>query len=490
MLLQPSDELSVRLAVFGQKIERDGGIAVDYNLATGKPVNGELEVQNALPEPFEQEFMLASGTVNYAFDFADLTSVTSYQTAKVKSAADGSDLYVPLLGQFGIELSAFGVADDIQTDKFTQELRLAATGEKLDWLVGAFYTNEDSDRHQVAPAFQLDGTPSPLNMFDARIPSTYEEVAGFATLTWHATDKLDVTGGLRYAHNSQEQQQLASSDIGLGSDLPKRESSEDITTYLANVRYKVNDNVMPYLRVATGYRPGGPNLVLNDPETGLPVAPPTFKSDSLISYEGGIKAGTSDRRYTVDAAVYQIDWDDLQIVAVRNAVGVVANASAARSRGAELTLTAAPTDELTLSGAFGYMQAELSEDSPPTDLNAKKGDSLPDTPEFTAAVSADYDFKLGAYDSYAGATFRYIDKRISSVDQTGANPPYELPSYESVDLRGGIQLGSTQVQLYVKNLLDERGQLSAFTGFTAAGGPANVSIMQPRTYGVSVNVGF
>jgi iron complex outermembrane receptor protein len=490
LLLQPSDELSVRLAVFGQKIERDGGIAVDYRLTTGKPVGGELEQRNSLPEPFEQEFALASGTVTYAFDFAELTSVTSYQTADVNSATDGSDLYVPLLGRFGIQLSAFGVTNDITTDKFTQELRLAGTGSTLDWLVGAFYTNEDSEQIQVAPALDLSGAPSPINFLDARIPSIYEEIAGFATLTWHATEKLDVTGGLRYAHNSQEQEQIATSDIGLASPLPKRESSEDITTYLANVRYRVNDHVMPYLRVATGYRPGGPNLVLNDPETGLPVAAPTFDSDSLTSYEGGLKASTSDRRYSLDAAVYQIDWEDLQIVAVRNAVGVVANASAARSRGAELTLTAVPSDALTLRGAFGYMQSELSEDSPPSDLNAKKGDTLPDTPELTGTVSADYNFNVGGYDSWAGATFRYVDSRVSAVNKTGSSPQYELPSYDTVDLRGGIQLGSTQVQLYVKNLLDERGQLSAVTAFTGAGGPANVSILQPRTYGVSVNVGF
>ncbi|MCE3284331.1 MAG: hypothetical protein K0R70_587 [Steroidobacteraceae bacterium] len=487
-LLQPSDELSVRLAVYAQKIERDGSIAADYDLA-GKPIEGELEQQNALPESFEQEFALVSGTVTYAMGFADLTSITSYQTSDVTTSSDLSDFYVPALAPalapLGIDLAAVGIDKEIGTDKFTQEFRLAATGETLDWLVGAFYTNEDSDQGQVVPSYDPSGALLPLNIFTIELPSTYEEIAAFTTLTWHATDKLDLTGGLRYAHNSQEQEQIGSSDIGLTGSIPMRESSEDVTTYLANLRYHVNDHVMPYLRIATGYRPGGPNVVLNDSDTGQPIAPPTFDSDSLTSYEAGIKASTADRRYTLDAAIYHIDWEDLQIVAVRNNVGVVANASAAQSQGAELTLTAIPVDALTLAGAFGYMNAELSEASP--DLGGANGESLPNTPEFTATLSADYDFAGGAS---LGATYRFVDERSSSFDASASLPQYDLPDYQVVDLRGGFQFGAAEVQLYVKNLLDERGQLSVYTGQTLLGGPANVSILQPRTYGLSVNFGF
>jgi iron complex outermembrane recepter protein len=490
-LLQASDKLSVRFAVYAQKIERDGSIAADYDL-TGKPIAGELEQANALPESFEQKFSLVSGTVKYAMNFAELTSITSYQSSDVDNSSDLSDFYVPALAPalapLGIELAAVGIDKQIGTDKFTQEFRLGATGETIDWLVGAFYTNEDSDQHQVVPSYDPSGAVLPLNIFTIALPSKYEEIAGFTTLTWHATDKLDLTGGLRYAHNSQEQEQIGSSDIGLTGSIPKRESSEDVTTYLANLRYRINDHVMPYLRVASGYRPGGPNVVLNDPDTGLPIAPPTFDSDSLTSYEAGLKASTEDRRYTIDVAAYYIDWKDLQIVAVRNNVGVIANASKARSQGAELTLTAIPVDALTLVGAFGYMDAELSEAS--ADLGGAKGESLPNTPKFTATVSADYDFDLGGRDGSAGATYRIVDERTSSFEASDSLPPYELPDYQVVDLRGSLRFGAANVQLYMKNVFDERGQLSVYTGQTLLGGPANVSILQPRTYGLSVNFDF
>jgi len=37
----------------------------------------------------------------------------------------------------------------------------------------------------------------------------------------------------------------------------------------------------------------------------------------------------------------------------------------------------------------------------------------------------------------------------------------------------------------LKNAFDERGQLSATTGFSALGGPAWVSLVQPRTIGLN-----
>ena len=152
--------------------------------------------------------------------------MTSYQTSTVKQLLDATDLYVPLLDlAAGIDfLSALGVDYNFKTDKFVQELRLAGTGEKLDWLVGAFYTNEDSKNTQKVPAYDLSGALVPINFGIVKLPSTYEEIAGFATLTWHATSKLDFEGGLRYAHNSQEQEQIGSGLL-VGS-APKRDSSE------------------------------------------------------------------------------------------------------------------------------------------------------------------------------------------------------------------------------------------------------------------------
>jgi len=480
LLFKPADKLTLRVAAFAQDITRDGTAAADFGLATGEPIDGDLDQRRLRAEPFDQQFRLASGTLDYEFEGATLTSITSYQTVRSNATTDVSAFFVPALGAGGIVLGSVDVFKKNETDKFTQELRLAATGPRLDWTIGAFYTHEDSDQFQKLNASTPDGAVFPVNLLTVELPSTFEEYAGFGTLTWHATDKLDFTGGLRYAHNSQTFEQIGSG--ALVFSVPERDDSDSILTYLATIRYRASDNLMSYVRYATGYRPGGPNIVVND-LNGQPLASPTFGADELRSYEAGIKTTTSDGSFGVDAAVYFIKWDDLQINAVRNGLGVVANAAAAESKGAELTLTWVPVPQLALVGAFAYIDAELSEDAP--DLGGLEGDRLPDTPDFTGSLAADYSFELGGREAFLGTTVRHVTDRVSSYDASAGVPQYELPEYTTVDFRTGIQLGAARLQLYLKNAFDERGQLSATTGFSALGGPAWVSLVQPRTIGLN-----
>jgi iron complex outermembrane receptor protein len=85
---------------------------------------------------------------------------------------------------------------------------------------------------------------------------------------------------------------------------------------------------------------------------------------------------------------------------------------------------------------------------------------------------------------------RYVSDRVSGWD-AGSQPQYDLPSYTTVDIRGSVAFGHATARLFVRNLFDERGQLSADTlTVVPFGGPVQVSIMQPRTIGMSVDVNF
>lgn len=97
---------------------------------------------------------------------------------------------------------------------------------------------------------------------------------------------------------------------------------------------------------------------------------------------------------------------------------------------------------------------------------------------------------LASYDAFAGGTVRYVDDRNANFDLATGMPQYALPDYTAVDFRTSLTIGGTRFQLYCKNLTNERGQLSAVTGTSLLGGPANVSVLQPRTYGLSVDVSF
>lgn len=487
LLVTPTDALSVRLVGFAQNIHRNGTPVVDYTLA-GQPVDGELDQRRLFTEPFEQHFRLVSGTVAYEGDFATLTSITSYQTSDVTFRQDASAVYVPALGALGLDLGRVALDQDRSVDKFTQEIRLGSSGDtRIQWLVGAFYTDEKSGNGQLSEEYDAAGAVFPLHLATVSIPSTYEEIAGFGNVTLHVSSKLSISGGLRYAENRQRFEQIASGLL-VGST-PETSSTDDVTTYLANARYEFTPHASAYVRYATGYRPGGPNFVVADPGTGAPLNDPTFESDTLDSYEIGLKAETTDRRFAVDAAAYRIDWSDVQVSSAAGGVSIIDNAGRARIDGGELTLTARSAANFTATGAFAYQRARLIDAS--AELGAAADERLPNVPKLSAAISLDYraPSETGLRPT-AGATLRYIDERMASFNGSTGYPQYRLPSYTTLDLRTGISIDSIDLHLYVRNVFDRRGQVSADTFLSSYGGPAHVTLVQPRTIGISASARF
>jgi iron complex outermembrane recepter protein len=486
-LLTPSDALSIRITGFLQNIARDGTSLAGFSV-TGTPLDEGLDQRYQIPEFFNQRFRLVSGTVEYDFGPAQLTSISSYQSMSLDSQYDISSIDVPLLGLlFDRTYSAVGVYGVSSTKRFSQELRLASHGRgRVEWLAGAFYTHESTTDYQIDNPYDLGGHLSPNDLFTYYAPTLYKQIAGFADLTLRCNDKLDISGGLRYSQNRQSHGQTGSGLL-IGSS-PTIEITDDVTTYLADARYHPTHQSTVYLRYATGFRPGGPNFVAADPVTGMPLAPPTYKSDQLRSYELGIKAATAAHGLGVDLAAYQINWSDIQIQAIRNGLTVIANAGKAVIRGGELDLSVRPGEDLTVTAAFGYQDAHLAEAS--ADLGGAEGERLPNVPKFTAALNSDYEIWRGGWQPIVGATIRFVSDRTSGFGPTGTSTNYHMPSYTSVDLRTGLTIGRVVAQLYAHNVLNERGQLSAQPVFALFGGPAHVSVMQPRTIGINLSTSF
>ena len=424
LLAKPTANLSVRLTAFAQNIQRDGGNYASISLA-GVPVAGSLDQVHPLQEPFRSHSRLVSGSIAQDFGVATLTSVTSYQTGRADAVTDGSQLYAPLLQLFfGIPAEAVSISEMARTDKFTEELRLAsASNNRLEWLLGGFYTHETSLLQQIGAVFGAGLTPLPVNIATARIHSRYQEYAAFGDLTYHLTDRFDVTGGLRYARNNQRFEQDASGLLVTSG--PLRTSHEDVVTYLANARYRFSPHVTTYARFATGYRPGGPNFLVLDPATGAPAAPATYKSDTLYSYEAGIRAETKDRRFGIDLSGYFIDWRDIQLLTQVAGVTTYENAGSAHIKGMELTLTARPLRDIVATGAFAYNHGSVTKDNPA--LGASAGERLPNTPHFTAALNLDYRAASNRLHPSVGATVRHVSDRTASF-HASALPQYRLPA--------------------------------------------------------------
>ncbi|MGN6821048.1 MAG: TonB-dependent receptor [Sphingomonas sp.] len=485
LLIKPVDNLSIRLTGFAQDVRRENALYSLYTLA-GNPVDGTLDQRHPLAEPFRSNFRLVSGERDYDFGAAALTSVTSYQTGSARYVLDASSVYPLLLGGLVPGIAATQASFDIRTRKFTQEVRLASKPGTVEWLVGAFYTREISSNAQAVDALDANLALIPVDLAHVNLPSVYREYAFFGDLTWHLTDKFDMTGGVRYARNDQTFEQDATGL--LVGPAPAAKSGAGVVTYLANARYRFSHNVTTYARFATGYRAGGPNFIAKDPVTGALLAPNSFKPDFLNSYEVGLKAETADRTFGIDGALFYIDWKDIQLPTAAGGVSVLTNASNARVKGAEVTLTARPDRGTTITGAFTYNDGYVTEDTPA--IGARRGERLPNVPHFTASINADYVLNSSSLKPSVGASLRYVSDRTSSFDLNPGFPQYHLPDYVTVDLRAGFSAGPVDARLFVRNLFDVRGQLSADTTLSFLGGPAQVTILQPRTIGLSLSTRF
>lgn len=486
-LLAPTEDLSIRLTGFAQNIRRDGNAYASINL-DGTPVAGWLDQSHPLAEPFRSDFRLASATIDYHFGAATLTSVTSYQSNATYASTDGSAVYALYLQILaGVPAQAVAINELARTRKFTQEIRLASpTGQKLEWRIGGFYTHEKSLLNQVANTYGAGLVLLPnVNAVTAAIDSRYEEYAIFGDVTYHLTDKFDVTGGIRYARNNQAFTQNASGIFVVSA--PGSSSHESVATYLANARYRFSKHVTAYARFATGYRPGGPNFRVIDPVTGNPSAP-AFGSDTLTSYEAGIKAETADRTFGIDLSGYYIDWKNIQLLSPVAGVTNFTNGPGAHIKGAELTLTARPDRGLVATGNLAYNDGKLTEAVPL--LGARKGERLPNTPHVTASMNVDYTLFGSPLKPTIGGTLRFASDSRVSFDASPSLRQYKVPSYETVDLRAGLSFGPVDAQVYVQNLFDSHGQLAGQTILSQLGGPAQVLILRPRTIGMRLSTRF
>jgi len=198
-----------------------------------------------------------------------------------------------------------------------------------------------------------------------------------------------------------------------------------------------------------------------------------------------VKAETADQHYGLDLAVYYIDWSNIAILASQSGFTFYANAAGgATVEGSELTLTARPVRNFTVLGAFAYQHAYVNHAE--AALGASQRERLPNVPRFTAALNVDYAISGPAWRPTVGTTLRYVSDRMASFDNNVSYPQYQLPAYTAIDLRAGAMFDRATIQLYVHNLFNERGQLSDAVPLDTA----RISLLQPRTIGISVTTRF
>jgi iron complex outermembrane recepter protein len=485
LLAQATDELTIELNAIWQSIDADsrGVYAADLN---GRRLGNGTSNNNFLPEPFDSDLAYYSATIEYDFGPVALTSVSTYSDLESVQGLDVSLAFgtlFPLLTGGAIPAGLSPLTYTVDLEKFTQEVRLSSTGDNtINWLVGAFYTEEDSLQSQLISA--LDFTGGSIAALDplatVALPATYKEYAVFGNATLRLTDRFDITGGLRWARNEQDFRQISSGAVVPLADDPGS-SSESNFTFSVSPQYRFDENAMVYARVATGYRPGGPNVI-------VPGVPPTVDADTLTNYEIGLKADFAGRTVTLDLAAFYMDWDDIQVAQSFGGIGGIANGGKAVSKGIEGSLTLRPVPGLSLGLNAAYTDSTLSEDVPA--ISGLDGDRLPNVPRFSGSARVDYSTRVNGGDLLVvGAGVRHTSSRLSLVESdplvVRARP------YTAVDLNAGYTFDERwTARLYVRNLFDDKGEFSRTTIVDGLNAPAYISItpLQPRTIGLALEL--
>ena len=501
LLWQISDSASLKLNGMWQQLDSDNNGTMALGLLDTDPFRatrsfGDLATSIPNEEAFSKDVNYYSATLDWDLGWGEFVSATSYSKTKTSQTQDASITYgslFPLLSvlfelpgaPFDEGLSKFNLTLD--HEKWTQEFRLASSGEgAIQWRLGAFYTEEDSKNQQVVDATDINRAPIdaflPYFAF-AQLPSSYQEFAVFGDVTFKINERFDVITGLRWAANEQKFRQISSGAILVTANEPG-ESDEDVFTYAVSPRWHLSDDTMLYARVATGYRPGGPNtIVLN--------MPPAVDADELTNYELGFKSIFMDGRALLNAAVFYIDWKDIQQSRTFGGVTGLDNAGDAESQGIEIESLFSVTPDLQLGLNLAYTDATLK--STPPDLPNALGVQLPGVPEWSGAITANYSFTaFGGHRANVGGGWRYVDERYTQVVMLTENLGYAMPAYDVLDLHADVQIDSVTVRFFVKNLTDER----AFTGGGVTTDGLNqpvrldLAVLQPRTVGLSLDFQF
>lgn len=490
LLFKPSEKASIRLSAIVQDLNAGAASAVESDPVTTDALYGRLTQSQFVPENSKVRYRVYNGTLNFDLGFADLVSSTSYATLTQKFRSDATTLF-QLIG-----LPVLDYYNDQQTrvERLTQELRLSSpSDETFEWLLGAYYTREKGTIDQFYQAVEP-GTLTPNNSLgliaDAFTEDNYREYAGFANATIHFTDRLDLTFGGRYSHNRQRYTTDFDGLLVGGSRIlsENNRSSENVFTYSVAPSFEVSDRATVYARVAKGYRPGGPNTL----PAGAPAGTPSsFGSDTLVSYEAGIKAESADGSFTIDLAGFHIDWNDIQLFTRINNVGLNINGAGATSDGAEFTATLRPTRGLAVSLNGAYTDAKLTSD---TDNGGRDGDALPYTPKYSLNVNGDYEWSVGGdATAYLGASLRFLSKQPGAFDGAFVadfGRQRYIPSYEVVDLRAGLNLGRYSIEVFARNLTDSKGKTSADQTSNAPFGALTTGVIRPRSVGVTLSAGL
>ena len=434
---------------------------------------GEYNVSRFYDDKTHDEWTRFSATVTGDLGFADLTFTTSSLERDFEVLSDYShysiDGYVE--GYYTCYEYYFGPCvdpsiqfeNDTHQEYDTTEIRLSSKeGEKFNWIIGAFQTENvtDYDSQWHVPAINPDAAvPGSKDLYyQTDQVRAEDESAVFGEIYYQINDKMELTLGHRKFDNETTLKGFVGTIWWPNSLYGSTTRPDNVNSLYdgsdsiskVNLSYQIDNNSMIYITRSEGYRPGGANRT-----TQLGA---TYDADFLTSTEFGFKSISMDGRLRLNGAMYQMDWDDIQLGWFDSSIsllGLVDNIGKANSNGFELDAKYILSDTVSVAVGYANNEAVLKEDYVLRGVvEAKDGQDLPFTPDTKYNVTVNVDTG-----DTSSLQFNYV-----YVDEMWNDLFYDdremQDSYGIANLSFTTQVGeNSTMQIYMDNIFDEVAQL-------------------------------
>jgi iron complex outermembrane receptor protein len=547
----PSDSLTVDLVYTWEENDDSGtsfkngvyaptgGDTSPYTFVemSGSPESAEVLGAAALGVDREVEDLnlRVEWALNDNLTFTSITAGRSFESLEVFDA-DGSQAWY------------LEFAEDAEGDQFSQEFRLVGEGDRLTYIVGANYFEEDGFQRVPFSAEEsiflncagvlADFIPANCINPDGSVPvltpilaaavgapftelpyaSTFtnfgenEVISVFADGTWQVGDALELTAGVRYVQ--EERTSGFSSDappsviltflgapipllgtnglVDTGNQLVEASSDDDDFLPRFNALYRFSDNLNAYATIAKGRRSEVLNVVASLDGSGNPVPDVTEVPAEIVwNYEAGIKGSSEDNRLSYSASVFYQDYSDFQVTVIDESGNrFTENAGAATNVGAEAEARLLFGEFTEVFGNVAYIDATIDDDSSNGEF---AGNRFRLQPEWTFAVGVLYERPLGGNLSFTGnAIYNYrSDVFFEEANAPIAGLDIAQDGYGLLNLRAGIANRDQGWRLtaFATNALDEEYLVDAGNTGGSLGIPTFVA-GPPAFYGIQFDYSF
>jgi len=451
-----------------------------------------------------------SVTGNLAVDIGHVTakSITSYRFLSRAAFYDLDDTPFDLLSQ----------RESSRLHAFSQEFQLSSIdGVGLDWQAGLYYSRETGNDTNTSDVYDYIN-PGRAAIVDTGVVNSSK--AAYAQAVYNITPKWRVTGGARYTRDFKEilsrnriDPSLALPPLPGGSAvcaqltpalggpvfpncLNTASTTSSKATWLISTDWRPVEHTMLYGSVSKGYKAGGftpPGTSVFKTQAALDAAFTPYLPETVTSYEVGFKSDLFDRRLRINGSAYYLDYTNIQ-ASTREftnnlLISIIHNAASATIYGGELEVTAAPTNNLTLTGSAGYIHAKYNKYvARDTAGNVADLSGTPfAAPKWTASAGGTYTIPLSDGSIRLNANYAWTDDVIF-VGTAASLPSVTQKAYGLLDARISWHIASQglDVAVFAKNLTDK-----VYFQNIALAGPINIgSLGDPRTFGIQARKTF